>query len=122
MAVVVCDDRLNITCMCLGKLGASRDSAVYKGSELYLNPSMFFGPSEYLLGDKGFALTTRLVTPFWESSTTASRNLRNTFNAALSSQRVQIEHVFGLKKERFSGIKCIDRRNWRLGHILIEVC
>ena len=91
----------------------------------HINPSRYYLPGEYLLGDKGFALEPNLITPFWDSEADAPSGspeffLRRTFNVALSSERVAIEHVFGIAKERFSGIRCISRRSWRLGQLLIE--
>uniref|UniRef100_UPI00398F1FAD putative nuclease HARBI1 n=1 Tax=Pristiophorus japonicus TaxID=55135 RepID=UPI00398F1FAD len=82
--------------------GSTHDSFILHQSGV---PSVFTGPNEHcgwLLGDKGQALSTWLMTSL--------RNLRTdgqvVYNERLTATRTIIEHTIGILKQRFH---CLDR-------------
>jgi hypothetical protein len=87
------------------------DSTVYKDLEIYKYPQNYFSADQYLLGDAGYPLNIRLITPFRKPYTENSK--KDVFNYRLSKARVKVEHTNGILKERFQilkGIRTIIRK------------
>ena len=55
-----------------------------------------------MLGDSGFGITSRLVTPFDQFQVEYDPILKGKFNYELSRARVRIEQVFGILKRKFT--------------------
>lgn len=78
-------------------------------------PSPFFTRAalecgdNYILGDSGYPLKPWLITPFRDKCTfpTWERN----FNKRHSQQRVAIENIFGLLKQRFRRLYFVDAKS-----------
>uniref|UniRef100_UPI00398E8E5B putative nuclease HARBI1 n=1 Tax=Pristiophorus japonicus TaxID=55135 RepID=UPI00398E8E5B len=98
---LVCDHNRKIMEVDARFPGSSHDSFILHQSSL---PRLFTGTNEdcgWLLGDKGYALSTWLMTPL--------RNPRSAgqvaYNESLTATRSIIEHTFGILKQRF---RCLD--------------
>ena len=76
----------------------------------------------FVLGDSGFGITPKLMTPFDCSQVEFDPYKRGNFNFQLSRARVRIEQVFGIIKRIFPYLAfprlCTDYRK----HILITEC
>ena len=55
----------------------------------------------FVLGDSGFAITPRLITPFDQSQVEYDPEIKGKFNYELSRARVRIEQIFGILKKKF---------------------
>lgn len=102
----ICDWNLRFTYVMLGPVGSVHDSKAFKATDIYRNPQNYFpqtgsGPS-YIIGDKGYFNTNRLIVPYREPA--ASQPLNRKFNIALSQGRIKIEHAFGVLKNRFGSL------------------
>jgi len=87
----------------VGQCGSVHDSRAYKETSLYKKPSQSFQtPNEYILGDKGYALSNRVIIPYKEPLRAYPQRRR--FNKHLSAARVKIEHRFGALKSRFPSL------------------
>ncbi|KAI4467996.1 hypothetical protein MML48_2g00010101 [Holotrichia oblita] len=58
-----------------------------------------FNYNEHLIGDSAYPLTPYLITPYRDNGHLT--NIQKYFNRKLSSNRIRIEHAFGLLKGRF---------------------
>jgi hypothetical protein len=79
------------------------DSTVYKDLEIYKAPHNYFTDDQYLLGDCGYPLNIRLITPFRKPY--KEKCEKEVFNYRLSKARVKVEHANGILKERFQVLK-----------------
>lgn len=100
---LVCDHTKKITFVQTGWPGSVHDQTAFSQSKLFLRPSSAFSPGEFLLGDSGYALSNRMLTPY--RSPAANHPDNQFFNVRVSSARVKIEHVNGILKNRFSSLK-----------------
>lgn len=77
---------------------------VLNESEFYIHEDLFFEDSTgYILGDKAYRLTNRVIKPYSITETNKDETGdRCQFNIQLSSAHVKIEYVFGFIKARFS--------------------
>ena len=99
------------TALAVGFAGRAHDARAFRNSNFYVNPAnrfesinMLYGGDEYhLLGDRGFALFSYLMTPFMDNGrlTAAEKN----YNEWLASLRSDIERAFGKLKGRWKVMK-----------------
>jgi hypothetical protein len=101
---LVVDHRKLIRFYKIGYCGSVHDSTIYKDLEIYKYSNSFFSGEEYLLGDGGYPLNNRLVTPFRNPSNNSDQSW---FNERHSATRVRVEHANGMIKERFQILKGI---------------
>jgi hypothetical protein len=102
----VCDWNRRFIFLSVGQCGSVHNSRAYKETSLYKKSSQFFQtPNEYLLGDKGYALSNRVIIPYKEPLRAYPQRRR--FNKHLSAARVKIEHCFGILKSRFPSLKSL---------------
>uniref|UniRef100_UPI00398EE84B putative nuclease HARBI1 n=1 Tax=Pristiophorus japonicus TaxID=55135 RepID=UPI00398EE84B len=98
---LVCDHNRKIMHVDARYPGSTHDSFILRQSSL---PHVFTGPNEHndwLLGDKGYALSTLLMTPLRNPITDG----QVAYNESLTATRVIIKHTFGILKQRF---RCLD--------------
>src|SRR5216117_2159826 len=83
--------------------GATHYSSVLVNSQIYSHPHRYFQDDmAYLLGDSAYRLGNRILKPYSKREIQNDEDERlQSFNIALSSARVKIEHTFGLLKSRF---------------------
>ena len=103
--VAICDHRCVFTWVDYSHYGSEHDSAIFKEAEGYqfINRmrNTLDGRKVYLLGDAGFAVSEKIITPFRNASV-EGRRARLLFNTTLSERRVTIERAFGIVKRRFT--------------------
>ena len=99
---LMCDDRLSIRNVVASWPGSAHDSRIFNESSLktYLER---LPPKYHVLVDRGYTLSTYLVTPYTDPKPGAERR----FNKAQSSTRMVIERVNGILKRRFP---CLSRQ------------
>jgi DDE superfamily endonuclease len=100
---LVCNEKKEIIYFQTGWPGSVCDSTCYNNSYLTKNKEQLFKSEEYLLGDSGYSLVKRILTPYWGSK--ASKDTNMFFNYKLSSCRIIIEHTIGILKSRWSSLK-----------------
>ena len=107
--------------MSIGFKGAAHDSpSYYNGTSIGRNPRAYFRDGEYLLGDKGFAISENLITPFKENQLGELRFAKTEFNNSLTRCRIVVEHVFGIIKSRFMILRSITSRKFSKQKLLIH--
>ncbi|KAJ8927780.1 hypothetical protein NQ314_019717 [Rhamnusium bicolor] len=99
----VCDNTRKIRDLYVGYPGAVHDSRVFRNLPLCNSLEDKCG-RYYLLGDSGYPLKTKLLTPFKDS-----RQLN--YNIKLAKSRYVIEHYFGILKQKFRQLFHIKLRN-----------
>ncbi|KAG2214626.1 hypothetical protein INT45_003978 [Circinella minor] len=102
----ICDHRRIIRHLQVGLPGCFSDSTAHKMSSVYKHPLDHFSENEYILGDSGYALSKRLLTPYKEPAMRGNDDNKN-FNEMHSSARVAIENTFGIWKGRWRYLKGI---------------
>jgi DDE superfamily endonuclease len=90
-----------------GWAGCAHDNRMWKNCQLFLNPSQFFSPGEYLLGDSAFDNGSHMITTYRVPTGGALTGSKKKFNDLISSPRVISEHVNGILKGRWSWLNCI---------------
>ncbi|KAF3930295.1 hypothetical protein ABW20_dc0109962 [Dactylellina cionopaga] len=95
----VCDWNRRFTFVFAGHCGSVHDNRAYRGTSLFKTPEKYFPAREYILADKGYGISPRIVIPYKEPL--ANHPRRRRFNKHLSQARVKIEHAFGICKARF---------------------
>ncbi|KAB5589640.1 hypothetical protein CTheo_6913 [Ceratobasidium theobromae] len=104
--------------------GSVPDVSVWKKSHLWLHRNSYLGQDEWLMGDKGYALSRYLILPYDEhelrNQDPQVTSNRKKWNLAFSSQRIVVEHAFGRLKARFAYLQGI--RGWDLNsmHKVVE--
>lgn len=106
----VCDNTRRLRTYIGGFPGNIRDSSQYNEMSLAKDPARFFDGDQYLLGDLGYGLNPRLLTPFMDRSTEFNPRLRQLFNKHLRSARTLVEHSWGMLKQRFQYLRAIRSR------------
>uniref|UniRef100_UPI00398F7083 putative nuclease HARBI1 n=1 Tax=Pristiophorus japonicus TaxID=55135 RepID=UPI00398F7083 len=99
---LVCDHQHRIRADNARYPGSSHDSFILRQSSV---PTVFSGPNQdcgWLLGDKGYPLSTWLLTPLQNPRTAGE----HAYNNAHSATRCIIEHCIGILKQRF---RCLDQ-------------
>ena len=102
---LMCDHKMMIRNVVASWQGSAHDSRIFNEStcKTYLEqlPSRF-----HILGDRGYPLSTYLLTPFPNPRTPAEKR----FNFAQSSSRMIIERVNGNLKRRFPCLRYLSFR------------
>ena len=65
-----------------------------------ISNSKYLLEGDYLLADKAYELTSRCITPYKSPLADQVEGGYRTFNRALASMRIKIEHAFGMLKAR----------------------
>ncbi|KAF0744308.1 hypothetical protein Ae201684P_018454 [Aphanomyces euteiches] len=86
----------------VGWPGSVRDSTVRSSGDPYVHPRFYFDPKQYLIGDSGFALSLRMLTPYRLPSSLDPEN--EIMNNQLSGLRVACEHTNGILKGRWCSL------------------
>lgn len=105
---LICDDKRKVLFYLTGWPGSVHDSTIFGTSQIKQNERNFFTGEEYLLGDSGYALDKRTMTPY--KGTALENPLNQEFNKIISAVRVVIEHVNGILKGRWSSLRGIRRQ------------
>lgn len=122
---LVCNLQKEILFVQSGWPGSTHDQTAFSHTDLYRHPHWAFSEGEYLLGDSGYALSSRLLTPYRRP--TANHPDNTFFNQRISSARVCIEHVNGILKNRFSCLRglrtqIVNESDVRKANDWIEAC
>lgn len=101
--MAVCDANLAFTNVVAKWHGAAHDSAVFNSSMLQIHLESGGGGEGWLLGDRGYALTPYVMTPFRPDK--VATNGEKNYQKSHTKTRNVIERCFGVLKQRF---RCID--------------
>ncbi len=85
--------------------GSVFDWTAFKKTKLNKNPEKYLSEDQYLLGDSGYVLSKKLLTPYKAPEANHAEN--KTFNELFSSARVIIVHTIGILKNRWSSLRGI---------------
>lgn len=121
------DYELRFRQILIGYPGSVHDARMYNNCILATRSTEFFTEPQYLIGDCAYKLTCTVVTPFRDNSQALSKAKRASFNRAISSKRVRIEHCFGVMKEKLPSLKCLpvkikDEKSYKFACDWIRVC
>lgn len=75
------------------------DARVWASTSVAKDPSAWFSPGEYLLGDSAYPCSITVLPPYRKPQSNQRDNKK--FNYQLSRIRVDIEHAFGMLKGRW---------------------
>uniref|UniRef100_UPI00398E9ACF putative nuclease HARBI1 n=1 Tax=Pristiophorus japonicus TaxID=55135 RepID=UPI00398E9ACF len=118
---LVCDHQGRILAVDARYPGSSHDSFILRQTSV---PAIFTGPNQecgWLVGDKGYPLSTWLLTPLWNPRTVPE----HAYNDAHCATSCIIEKCIGIFKQRF---RCLNRSGGTLQYspqrvsIIIVVC
>ncbi|XP_026462664.1 putative nuclease HARBI1 [Ctenocephalides felis] len=115
----VCDDQKKIIDVCIGNPGSVHDARIFRKSKLGSNLIQKCGHF-ILLGDNGYPLNANLMTPY--KNTHGLTVIQKNFNKKLSSNRIKIEHTFGMLKQKFKQLYHLKLRNITLISHFIRAC
>ncbi|KAE8962198.1 hypothetical protein PR003_g30528 [Phytophthora rubi] len=105
-AQIFCDHRRRITFYQVGVPGSLHDTRSMSLTRVATEPTAFFKPGEYVLGDSAYGCKFPfIVTPYKMPSSSIPRN--RTFNWLLAKQRIIVEHTIGMIKARFPVLSCL---------------
>jgi DDE superfamily endonuclease len=90
-----------------GWAGCVHDNRIWTSSQLYRDPSIYFSPNEYLIGDSAFDNGPHMVTTYKAPTGGLLTGSKKRFNDKLSTPRVISEHVNGILKGRWPWLNCI---------------
>ncbi|CAG8845897.1 18696_t:CDS:1, partial [Gigaspora margarita] len=79
--------------------GSVTNSTAYKSTPLYQEPTKFFSKYEYVLVDCSYQLTPTTIIPYKQPQANIYANA--IFYKMLAKERIRIEHINGILKERF---------------------
>lgn len=97
----VFDSNCNIRSMMVNKPGSCNDKRVIKDSYFYKNINNILPDGYYCLGDSGYELSTRILTPYRKSSLMNDEGgIKLFYNSIQSSARMVAERGIGLLKQR----------------------
>ncbi|KAK3927953.1 Protein ANTAGONIST OF LIKE HETEROCHROMATIN PROTEIN 1 [Frankliniella fusca] len=120
LAQAVCDHNMLYRDVYVGEPGSVGDMRMFNRSplkeNLFMRPNMI-RENEHLLGDAGFPLSEKILTPFPHNSRDdAERN----HNRVFSSCRTTVERSFALLKNRFPRLQYFRSRNLQIAvwHIM----
>ena len=94
----ICNHQRKFIDVFIGFPGSMHDNRVFDNSFISSELSSFCG-NYYILGDSAYASSEHLITPYRDNGHLNSK--QKLFNVALSTNRVIIEHCFGMMKQRF---------------------
>ena len=76
--------------------------------QIHNNPEAHYDRGQYLIGDSAFVAGDHMVPPYKRNRHDVNLTReRHTFNQALASARVVVEHTFGMLKMRFQSLQCL---------------
>lgn len=101
--MAVCDAKLMFTNIVAKWHGSTHDSAVFNSSMLQIHLESGGGMDGWLLGDRGYALTPYMLTPFRPNRDFTPGEER--YQKSHTKTRNVIERCFGVLKQRF---RCLD--------------
>jgi len=104
-AQIVCDFNRRIIYYQVGWPGSIFDQTAFSQTKLFLHPSLYLNPNEYLIGDSGYAASKHMLTPFRNPAAEIPENAL--FNLEFSKARVIVEHTIGVLKARWSSLRGI---------------
>jgi len=117
---VVCDHNRKIIDFFAGYPGSVHDSRVFRNSPICNTLEEKCGPY-FLLGDSGYPLQTRLMTPFKDRGQLTRKQFN--YNLKLSQNRYRIEHCFGILKQKFRQLYHLKFRNIiKIVHFMRACC
>jgi len=124
---IICDHTKRIRNFVAGYPGSVHDSRVWNECEISKQIDKYLTDGEWICADKGYALTTHVITPFRENYTGLPKSAIHKFNYLLSKSRVKVEHVNGALKETFGSLKEIripiyDKHSHKLVTEWITTC
>ncbi|KAF0728814.1 hypothetical protein Ae201684_013384 [Aphanomyces euteiches] len=94
--ILTFDAHRRIRYLVVGWPGSVHDSTIWKTTDVFKQPHLYFSSEEYQLGDSGFAMTHQMVVPYRQPY---SRDVDNAeFNTYLASARAVSEHGNGILK------------------------
>ncbi|KNZ51668.1 uncharacterized protein VP01_386g12 [Puccinia sorghi] len=96
--LVVCDNKKWILNYLTGWPGCSHDTRVWDKCELHQKEAQIFSPGQYLIGDSGCLMDSKLVPTFIKPPHSSIPCLRKKFNQHLASLRVCNKHCIGVFK------------------------
>ena len=99
----VCDANMAFTNIVAKWQGAAHDSAIFNSSLLQIHLESGGGRDGWLLGDRGYALTPYMMTPFHPDKVVTSGEKK--YQKSHTKTRNVIERCFGVLKQRF---RCLD--------------
>lgn len=108
--LVINDDKRRIRYFLAGWPGKTHDNRVLRNSRVGKNPSAFFRPNEYILGDSAFECKWYCIPAFKKTAGFQIEQHKSRFNDLLSSPRVISEHTIGIWKGRFPWLRSIRMR------------
>ncbi len=85
-----------------GETASVHDSRAFKKTKIYRNPKKYFSKDEYVLADSAYELSTTIITPYRNPA--AMQRLNRKFNYYISKERIVVEHVNGILKQRFQSL------------------
>lgn len=106
----VCDYTLRFRHILVGYTGSVHDARMYNNCVLATQCTDYFTEPQYLFGDCAYRQTITVITPFRQNSKEMTHPSRVAFNRFACSKRVRIEHGFGVMKEKFPSLKCLNIR------------
>ncbi|KAE8982445.1 hypothetical protein PF005_g23400 [Phytophthora fragariae] len=99
---IFCDEDQRILHAFTGWPGSCGDALVFSHSQVGKNSERYFSSGEYLIGDSGYAISERLITPY--KMPRAARVETAAFNTIVSSARFVNENCIGTLKNRWSSL------------------
>ncbi|XP_031335329.1 putative nuclease HARBI1 [Photinus pyralis] len=102
----VCDYKRRFMHILSGAPGKIHDARLLKLSKIRDKLEVLCGHDYHILGDSAYALRTWLLTPFREYDLHDNRN--KNYNKKFSATRVLIENAFGIMKNRFQQLQCVQ--------------
>ncbi|KAI9917071.1 hypothetical protein PsorP6_017012 [Peronosclerospora sorghi] len=104
-AQVIVDDRGMIRFFQTGLPASLYDSTACTFTPISKKPEQFFSENEFLLGDSGYTLTSRMLISYRQPA--ASRPTNATFNLLHSRATVKVEHAIGILKSRWASLRVL---------------
>lgn len=102
----ICDNKRRFIDVFTGPPGKIHDSRVFRLSSISSELPDICGKDFHIIGDNAYYLREYLLTPYkdYGALTDAQRN----YNYLFSATRVLIENTFGILKNRFRQLSCLD--------------
>jgi hypothetical protein len=109
--MIVCDDKRKVRYYLAGFPGCVHDNRVYKNTELFKNPTAYFGRVYYLLrSDSALTNSPTVVSSFKCTNGHQLQITDEQFNTLLAKPRVISEHCIGMLKGQFQILKSIPMK------------
>jgi hypothetical protein len=105
--MIVCDHTRRIRHYLAGFPGSAHDNRIFKATKLALDPSSYFDPMQYCVGDSAFENDWFMVSAFKKPKGMAIPRQHENFNEKLAKMRIISEHCIGMLKGRFPWLRGI---------------